>query len=141
MAEEVVATIVVKLTYTGPQNKTIPSLLFIKSGCEVPVQEFKDLNLYYSNDEVLSQTFSVSQEIMKQIETVILTESLDDQAEEENQVLTVVMLYVGLDKYQQINLSRQRAGQVMARIYDSTAGEKDINEALDIWLSRTDLNR
>lgn len=139
MNEEVLSKIVVKLTYTGPQNKTVPSLIFKEANHEVPIQKFKALNLYYSNDEDMSQIFSVSHKTMGKIEAAILGKMVGSNTTKENPILTVVMLYIDTYKYKQMILSKSEAKEIMSCIHDAISYEKDTNEALAIWLSRTDL--
>lgn len=141
MNEEVPSKIVVKLTYTGPQNKTVPSLIFKEANYEDPIQKFRALNLYYPNDEEMSQIFSVSHKAMKKIEAAILRKMIEIGIAKENPILTIVMLYIDTDEYKQMILSKPEAIEIMSCIHDAISFEKDTNEAIDIWLSRTDLKR
>ena len=141
MAQESWFPMVVKLTYTGPQNKIIPSLIIKEADYEVPIQKFSDLGRHYPNDENLSQTFSVSHKTMTKIRVAISEKMIEKKITQENPVLTIVMLHINSDEYKQMILSKSEAVEVMSRIHDAVSSEENTSKALEIWLVRTDLKQ
>ena len=141
MTQESLFPMVVKLTYTGPQNKIIPSLIIKEAGYEFPIKKFSELNLNYPNDEDLSQTFSVSHKTMEKIGAAISEKMIEKKIAEENPVLTIIVLHIDSDKYKRIILSKSEAVETMSRIHDVVSGEANMSKALEIWLVRTDLKK
>ncbi len=58
---------VVKLTYFGPQNKTVASLVFSVKGMITPVEKFKALHVFYGNDETLITNVYVNLDTLSHI--------------------------------------------------------------------------
>jgi hypothetical protein len=141
MNQESMSKTVVKVTYWGPQNKTVPSLIIKPKGIEVPIQKFKDLNLYFANDDALSQTLSVDGQTMTKLEKLLTDVIAETNDPGVDPVLTLVMLNIGSDANGRANLSKSRAIEIMARIHQMIADETEARQALEIWLTRTDLKR
>lgn len=139
MNQESVSKSVVKLTYWGPQNKTVPSLIIKPPGVEVPIQKFKDLNLYFANDEALSETLSVGWPAMTQLESLLTEVIADANDPGVDPLLTLVMLNIDSAQYGRVNMSKSKAIEIMARIHQAISDETEAREALEIWLTRTDL--
>ncbi len=141
MSKAISPKTIVKLTYTGPQNKVIPSVIFKEPSFSNPIEKFKQLDLYFPRDEFVNKIFSIKHKKIGRIENIIIEKIIKDNKKEkkEESILTIVLVYVETDEYKKISLSKTEAINIVSKIKDIISYKEDINKEFNIWINRTDL--
>lgn len=129
---------VVKLTYFGPQNKTVASLLFSVAGMNIPIDTFKALDVFYGNDETLITIAYVNVDTLSHIIEVSKQFATDEARGETSPIeLRVAIVNVNTNELQHLELDRSTASEFYQNLHAVLPQDSDVWEAVRIWGSRT----
>jgi hypothetical protein len=127
---------VIKISYLGPQDKPIASLLFQSSDTDEAISIFRELNVLYDNDE-----FGIQRQQVSEMQMNMLINASKSYANKKNQILAkpqiaVVVLNLktrGLLAYQ---LEKKPAVSLIKEFRQILPSNND----LSVWIHRSRLS-
>lgn len=127
---------VIKISYLGPQDKPIASLLFQCNDTDAAISIFRELNVLYDNDE-----FGIQRQKVSEMQMNMLIDASKSYAKQKSQILTkariaVVVLNLkthGLLAYQ---LEKAPAASLMNEIRQLLPNNND----LSMWIRQSRLS-
>jgi len=125
---------VVKLSYFGPQNKPVDTLLFSVHKTEAPILKLKENQVFYDNDAFVILNLQVSNQALSKMINSVLRQKIEmsDQYE-----LSVVVYDVKNNKIFERKFDRTQSVNLYKNIVESIDGPKETLDQISIWGSRT----
>jgi hypothetical protein len=131
---------IVKLSYLGPQNKPVDTLLFSTKKTIAPIDKFKDHNVFYDNDAILVLNLIISEKELSDI--IDIVNHLEDTKNPSgNYELSVVVFNAKIDKIDERKLDRAKSQVFYQDILGAIKENKNILDQFKIWGTRTGFDK